>query len=218
MSGGRHENARAWTAEEDATLLRLIEIDGKRWKQISTALQPLGDRTPAMVRNRYLRIKRGRWLTEQGKSKNRCGLCGELKRGHVCKSAPGGKGGVFQETSSPGADGQDDDDALSNSDTMQNTPCRDADDDEAGDADEAEEAEGPSDANAAERLPPSVAGLVVATATVAYEPPTASLGSAFALPSPRVSSVQKQCKLERQDSLEVLAVAASIALASPALG
>ena len=38
-----------------------------------------------MVRNRYLRIERGRWLTEQGKSKNRCGQCGELKRGHVCR-------------------------------------------------------------------------------------------------------------------------------------
>jgi hypothetical protein len=38
-----------------------------------------------MVRNRYLRIERGKWLTEQGKSKNRCGQCGELKRGHRCK-------------------------------------------------------------------------------------------------------------------------------------
>jgi len=38
-----------------------------------------------MVRNRYLRIERGRMLTEQGKSKNRCGQCGELKRGHVCR-------------------------------------------------------------------------------------------------------------------------------------
>lgn len=38
-----------------------------------------------MVRNRYLRIERGKWLTEQGMSKNRCGQCGELKRGHRCK-------------------------------------------------------------------------------------------------------------------------------------
>ena len=38
-----------------------------------------------MVRNRYLRIERGRWLTEQGRSKNRCGQCGELKRGHMCR-------------------------------------------------------------------------------------------------------------------------------------
>jgi len=39
-----------------------------------------------MVRNRYLRIERGRELTEQGKSKNRCGQCGQLKRGHVCQA------------------------------------------------------------------------------------------------------------------------------------
>jgi len=41
-----------------------------------------------MVRNRYLRIERGRWLTEQGMSKNRCGQCGELKRGHMCRVGP----------------------------------------------------------------------------------------------------------------------------------
>ena len=45
-----------------------------------------------MVRNRYLRIERGRWLTEQGMSKNRCGQCGELKRGHVCKGPVADKG------------------------------------------------------------------------------------------------------------------------------
>jgi len=39
-----------------------------------------------MVRNRYLRIERGRQLTEEGKSKNRCGQCGQLKRGHVCQA------------------------------------------------------------------------------------------------------------------------------------
>jgi len=41
-----------------------------------------------MVRNRYLRIQRGRWLTEQGQSKNKCGVCGKLKRGHVCDVGP----------------------------------------------------------------------------------------------------------------------------------
>ena len=62
---------------------------GKRWKLIAEALvdHTSGhERTPAMVRNRYLRIERGRELTEQGKSKNRCGQCGQLKRGHVCQA------------------------------------------------------------------------------------------------------------------------------------
>ena len=61
------------------------QTSGKRWKLIAEALCKSNPRTPAMVRNRYLRIERGRWLTEQGKSKNRCGQCGELKRGHVCR-------------------------------------------------------------------------------------------------------------------------------------
>jgi hypothetical protein len=60
------------------------QTSGKRWKFISEQLGEANPRTPAMVRNRYLRIKRGRELTEQGQSKNRCGQCGELKRGHVC--------------------------------------------------------------------------------------------------------------------------------------
>lgn len=85
--GGAHDNMRGWSPEEDETLLRLIETSGKRWKLIAEALGNANPRTPAMVRNRWLRIERGRWLTEQGMSKNRCGQCGELKRGHVCRVA-----------------------------------------------------------------------------------------------------------------------------------
>ncbi|KOO24254.1 hypothetical protein Ctob_003448 [Chrysochromulina tobinii] len=80
---------RGWSPEEDGLLLDLIQKSGKRWKLIAEALvdHTSGhERTPAMVRNRYLRIERGRELTEQGKSKNRCGQCGQLKRGHVCQA------------------------------------------------------------------------------------------------------------------------------------
>jgi len=86
---GAHENMRGWSPEEDELLLSLIMSSGKRWKLIAEALgghSPAAQRTPAMVRNRYLRIERGRMLTEQGKSKNRCGQCGQLKRGHVCQA------------------------------------------------------------------------------------------------------------------------------------
>jgi len=89
MPGGAHENMRGWSPEEDELLLHLIASSGKRWKLIAEALgahSPGLERTPAMVRNRYLRIERGRLLTEQGKSKNRCGQCGQLKRGHVCQA------------------------------------------------------------------------------------------------------------------------------------
>jgi len=81
---------KGWSPMEDSKLLQLIETSGKRWKLIAEALGracPENPRTPAMVRNRYLRIERGRWLTEQGMSKNRCGQCGQLKRGHVCQAA-----------------------------------------------------------------------------------------------------------------------------------
>lgn len=77
---------RGWTPEEDSRLLELIQESGKRWKLIAESLGPSNQRTPAMVRNRYLRIERGRWLTNNGMSKNRCGQCGQLKRGHVCKT------------------------------------------------------------------------------------------------------------------------------------
>jgi len=88
MPGGAHENMRGWSPEEDELLLSLIKSHGKRWKLIAEHLghhiPHSQHRTAAMVRNRYLRIERGRMLTEQGKSKNRCGQCGQLKRGHMC--------------------------------------------------------------------------------------------------------------------------------------
>lgn len=62
------------------------QTSGKRWKLIAEALGHANPRTPAMVRNRYLRIEKGRSLTERGMSKNRCGQCGELKRGHMCRA------------------------------------------------------------------------------------------------------------------------------------
>ena len=60
-------------------------------------------------------------------------------------------------------------------------------------------------------MSPSLAGLPSAKATVACDPAAASS------PNPRVAGVKKLCKLERQGSLEVLAVAASL-VANPALG
>jgi len=87
MPGGAHDHMRGWSPEEDSLLLEMINTTGKKWKFISEQLQ-MYERTPAMVRNRYLRITRGRWLTEQGQSKNRCGYCHQLKRGHVCPKRP----------------------------------------------------------------------------------------------------------------------------------
>lgn len=167
-AGGRHENARGWSPHEDAMLLSLIEGSGKRWKQIAEILP--NDRTPAMVRNRYLRIKRGRWLTEQGKSKNRCGICGQLKRGHVCLATiePG-----------KGAGGEEEDIRSSSSSTVTAV-----DDGVAADSRRAASKE-----------------VVPASTHV----PTFLAPPGLAQPDSRAP-----CLLTRQDSLEVLAVAASL--------
>ena len=187
-----------------------------------------------MVRNRYLRIKRGRWLTEQGRSKNRCGICGELKRGHVCKSTP-------QGPFTPKVLGPDDEDAQSNSSTVMDpaasTPNkRDRDDDAEDDevAEEEEENAAPTPmrpTNVVLDPSPSIASLQCATATVTCEPPAAPSPHPQVRPRgsgggvgahvggtylqygtrlPQVAGVKKLCKLERQGSLEVLAVAASL--------
>jgi len=87
MVGGKHEDMRPWSPEEDALLLDIVKTAGKRWKIIAEQLSDANhSRTTAMVRNRYLRIERGKELTERGISKNRCGRCGEIKRGHVCRA------------------------------------------------------------------------------------------------------------------------------------
>ena len=43
-------------------------------------------RNATMVRTRYLRIKRGQQATMNGLSIRRCRVCGQLRRGHVCKT------------------------------------------------------------------------------------------------------------------------------------
>ena len=65
MPGGAHDHMRSWSPEEDAMLLKMIQDGGNRWKHIAEALHTY-QRTPAMVRNRYLRITNGRKLTKEG--------------------------------------------------------------------------------------------------------------------------------------------------------
>jgi len=197
-SGGRHENMRPWHPAEDESLLQLIETRGAKWKLIAAALN--SDRTPAMVRNRYLRIKKGRLLTEQGRSKNRCGVCGQLKRGHICTKNP-------QPGPSQAAvmmDDDDEEDALSNSSTMLESLSG-----------------GPSESVDAELLavacaedgsaatPPRVMAAAVAGPSAEFLSAYSTMTSVQApAPVARVESVKKFCKLERQSSLELLAAAA----------
>lgn len=84
MPGGAHESFKAWDPEEDTLIMELVSEIGFKWKHM---LEKFPGRTPASLRNRYSRIKKGEKLIAEGASlKNRCHACGEMKRGHICKA------------------------------------------------------------------------------------------------------------------------------------
>ena len=88
--GGRHEIMRGWSPEEDTQLFDLYNTLGPNWKKIAGAMGDANPRTPAMCRNRYLRIKKARLEVDSGVaynkrgSFNKCGRCGATKKGHTC--------------------------------------------------------------------------------------------------------------------------------------
>ena len=82
MPGGRHDHARPWDPREDALIRSLTQEMGCRW---ATLVGHFERRTIASLRNRYQRLH----PAEAGR--NRCTLCGALKRGHTCRGpAPDG--------------------------------------------------------------------------------------------------------------------------------
>ena len=63
-------------------IIELLGALGPRWSKIVKALP---GRSISSIRNRWQRIDKGKRMQEEGKvSKNRCQVCGEPKRGHVC--------------------------------------------------------------------------------------------------------------------------------------
>lgn len=85
----KHENMCAWSPEEDRIILEMYETSGRKWGKIASELSSrpnASERTSASVRNRYLRIEKGRQMRAEGKSKNRCAACGQQKLGHVCQA------------------------------------------------------------------------------------------------------------------------------------
>ena len=81
MPGGRHDHARPWDPREDALIRSLTQEMGCRW---ATLVGHFERRTIASLRNRYQRLH----PSEAGR--NRCTLCGALKRGHTCPLPPDG--------------------------------------------------------------------------------------------------------------------------------
>ncbi|EOD39131.1 hypothetical protein EMIHUDRAFT_122094 [Emiliania huxleyi CCMP1516] len=75
------DNMASWTPEEDRKILQLYALEGRKWGRIADGLT---NRSPASVRNRYLRIEFGQHARRLGLAKNRCTACGLPKLGHVC--------------------------------------------------------------------------------------------------------------------------------------
>merc|ERR1719262_574440 len=87
--GGRHESMRIFGPEEAALVHELVEAHAPRWTYIAKLVsekmnQP---RTAASIRNYYKRFQASKKIAERDsdiKKLNRCQLCGQIKRGHVC--------------------------------------------------------------------------------------------------------------------------------------
>lgn len=80
----RKKEVDAWTAEEDESILSLVEQHGKRWSKIAASLPGRSDNG---VRNRWNRIERANAMREaKGPDVGgyRCRRCGLPKRGHTC--------------------------------------------------------------------------------------------------------------------------------------
>ena len=80
---------RAFAAEEDILMLHLIEEHGHKWKVIADKMNESHrgievQRTAAMIRNRFYRMQQGKTASANGKARNKCGLCGQTKAGHIC--------------------------------------------------------------------------------------------------------------------------------------
>ena len=79
--GGVHEHMRKWEPEEDRLLIETLGMIGPRWAKIAARV----GRSVASIRNRWQRINKGhRLLQEGGPYRQRCVVCGEPRRGHVC--------------------------------------------------------------------------------------------------------------------------------------
>ena len=75
-----------WDPREDWMLLNCMADGVTSWKKMKEIFKDNGfDRSHASIRNRWQRIdKGGNARPTVTKARNRCKLCGELARGHVC--------------------------------------------------------------------------------------------------------------------------------------
>lgn len=86
----RKEDIRFFTHEEDQVLMDHVLNFGTTWVECANKI-PL--RTPNSVRNRYNRLMKAQLSSKIYK----CRLCGESKRGHICKARSFHKGDDVQK-------------------------------------------------------------------------------------------------------------------------
>lgn len=88
--GGKHENMKTYTPEEAQLVQSLVEAYSPRWTHIAKLLSEATgiERTSASVRNYYKRFTASKDIAEKQsdvRKFNRCQLCGQIKRGHICR-------------------------------------------------------------------------------------------------------------------------------------
>ena len=85
MPGGKHDNMKSWSSEEDHVIIDGIQLHGHQWRLI---VKDLPGRSVSSTRNRWSRIEKGRQMREAGtRGRNMCHLCWQPKKGHICPAA-----------------------------------------------------------------------------------------------------------------------------------
>ena len=70
-----------WTTAETVALCNLVKTHGFKWTLIASDFT---NRTPAQVRTHWTFVCNSEGRANAGYARNRCGKCGQYKRGHVC--------------------------------------------------------------------------------------------------------------------------------------
>ena len=96
MPGGKHDNMKAWSTEEDHLIIDGVQMHGHQWRLI---VQDLPGRSVSSTRNRFNRIEKGRMMREAGtRGRNMCHACWQPKKGHICPANKDGGPQVVTQT------------------------------------------------------------------------------------------------------------------------
>lgn len=88
--GGRHSNMRPYTPDEQALVFQLVAAHSPKWTLIAKLVSDAtkSERSAASIRNYVKRFEASKQIAEKCsafKKLNRCQMCGQIKRGHICK-------------------------------------------------------------------------------------------------------------------------------------